>query len=198
MAEVFGLLVAGAQIFQQTFGVISTITYLSSEIQDDLGSFARQLSHVDILLGLIRTIEQDSLPTVRPHVKSCLEELKILRKRLEKISSGSRRGWVNRLQMAVKVKAHERETASAWKRVEAKTTALSLALELGNCQAMAGISKHIVAYSQNSQSLIVVRIPVRRNRNNLANNSPSRNLRRQVTLASGHLWPISARFITWN
>jgi hypothetical protein len=160
MAEVVSLVAASAQLFQQTLNVISMIRDLSSEVRHEMGSAAWQLSHADVLLGLAQKIQQESPPLLKQPVECCLAELNIIHSKLAEINAGSRQGLMNRLRMAVKLKAKERDIVEAWKRIEEKTRALSLALQWENYVAVDGISKHLIPNELASQDIPVVHIPI--------------------------------------
>lgn len=143
MAEVIGLVAVGAQLFEQSSKIISLVRTLSSELRDELGTIARQLAHANMLLDLAQRIQKDSPPSVEQHAKGCLEDLNIIHSSLAEINAGSRQGFVDKLRMGVKFKAKKRDIVVAWKRIEGKMRALSLALEWENCVAVSGISNHL-------------------------------------------------------
>jgi hypothetical protein len=158
MAEVIGLVAAGAQLFQQTSKIISMVRNLSSELRDELGTIARQLSHANLLLDLAQRIQNDSPPSVEQHVKSCLEDLNIIHSKLVEIGAGPRQRWAEKLRIAIKFKAKERDIVEAWKRIEGKMGALSLALEWENRLAVDEISKRHISNAQASQDTFLVSI----------------------------------------
>ena len=158
MAEIIGIVTAGAQLFEQTSKIISLIRALSSELRDELGTIARQLSHANLLLDLAQRIQNDSPPLVEQHVKSCLEDLNIIHSKLAEINSGSRQRWLDKFWMTMKFKVKERDIGVAWKRIEGKMRALSLALEWENYLAVGGISKHLVSNAPAIHGTPIVRI----------------------------------------
>jgi hypothetical protein len=160
MAEVVGLVAAGAQLFELTSEVISMVRNLSSEMRDELGSGAWQLSHANALLALAQDIQQDSSPIVEEPLKCCLGELKLIHSKLVEVSAGSRQGRVDRLLMALKFKANERDTVAAWKRIEEKMRVLSLVLQWKSFLAVDGISKCLTSDTPASQGIPVARIPI--------------------------------------
>jgi len=160
MAEVIGLIAAGAQLFEQTSKIVSMVRTLSSELRDELGITARQLSHANILLDLAQRIQNDSPPLIEQHVRSCLEDLNIIHSKLAEISTGSRQGWMNKLRISMKYKANERDILVSWKRMEGKMRALSLAFEWENFLAISGISKRLILDAPASQGPSMVCIPI--------------------------------------
>jgi tetratricopeptide (TPR) repeat protein len=160
MAEIIGLVATGAQLFEQTSKIISLVGTLSSELRDELGTIARQLSHANLLLDLAQRIQNDSPPSVEQHVKSCLEDLNIIHSKLAEINAGSRKGLVNKLRMTMKFKAKERDISLAWKRIEGKMRGLCLALEWENCLAVGDISKHLISHAPAIHDTRIARIPI--------------------------------------
>lgn len=160
MAEVIGLVATGAQLFEQTSKIISLVGTLSSELRDELGTIARQLSHANLLLDLAQRIQNDSPPSVEQHVKSCLEDLNIVHSKLAEINAGSRKGLVDKLRMTMKFKAKERDIGLAWKRIEEKMRGLCLALEWENCLAVGDISKRLISHAPAIHDTRTARIPI--------------------------------------
>lgn len=158
MAEVVGLVAAGAQLLELTFEVISLVKSVSSEIRDEVGSGARQLSQANALLALVQEIQQDSPPFIEERLKGCLGELRLVHSKLVDISAGSRQGRLNRVAMAFKFKAHEKIIVSAWKRFEDKMQVLSVALQWKSFQAINEMSKRIVSDIPESRGTLMVRI----------------------------------------
>jgi hypothetical protein len=143
MAEVVGLVAAGAQLLELTFEVVSMVKDLSLEIRDELGSGAWQLSQANALLALARDIQQDGSHVIEEPLKCFLAELKLVHSKLIEVSAGSRQGRLNRLKMAVKFKANERDIVATWSRIEDKVKLLSLALQWKSCLAVDEISKRL-------------------------------------------------------
>lgn len=157
MAEVVGLVAAGAQLLELTFEVISLVKGLIAEVRDELGSGEWQLSQAKTLLKLVRDIQQDSSPIIEEPLKSCLGELQLVHRKLVEVSAGSRQGRLNRLMMAAKFKAQEKAITAAWKRMEAKIQILSLALQWKSSLAVDGISKHTTSDTTLSRCTPAVR-----------------------------------------
>jgi len=160
MAEVLGLVAAGTQLLDLTIEVISMIKGLSLEVQDELGSGEWQLLQANSLLALAKDIQEYDSPIIEEPLRYCLGELKLVHRKLVEVSAGSRQGRLNRLMMAVKFKAHEKNIAAAWKRMEAKMQVLSLALQWKSLLAVDGFSKHLVSDTAASRDTSVVRIQI--------------------------------------